>query len=246
MQIARKVCAVVPVKDARHAKARLAGVLSGAQRTQLAHAMLEDVLIALAATAADLDSILVVTVDRRAADIAVRYGAEPTAEHADAGHTAAVRAAAQRLESCGVDLLTLPADIPLVQPEDIGRLLVIHDEAAKRGGRLFGIAPARDGRGSNAIVCSPASAVPLQFGDDSFAAHLAAARACGIEPSIAHLPRVALDIDRPDDLASLLAIEAHTRTHALLRRWRHAGHDALCALDASLRSDQSALYSRSS
>ena len=165
MQIARKVCAVVPVKDARHAKARLAGVLSGAQRTQLAHAMLEDVLIALAATAADLDSILVVTVDRRAADIAVRYGAEPTAEHADAGHTAAVRAAAQRLESCGVDLLTLPADIPLVQPEDIGRLLAIHDEAAGRGGRLFGIVPARDGRGSNAIICSPAGTVPLQFGD---------------------------------------------------------------------------------
>jgi len=235
MQIARKVCAVVPVKDARHAKARLAGVLSGAQRTQLAHAMLEDVLIALAATAADLASILVVTVDRRAADIAVRYGAEPTAEHADAGHTAAVRAAAQRLESCGVDLLTLPADIPLVQPEDIGRLLAIHDEAAGRGGRLFGIVPARDGRGSNAIICSPAGTVPLQFGDDSFPAHLAAARACGIEPAIAHLPRVALDIDRPDDLASLLAIEAHTRTHALLRRWRHAGHDALCALDASLR-----------
>src|SRR3974390_3722673 len=68
MQIARRVCAVVPVKDARHAKARLAGVLSGAQRTQLAHAMLEDVLIALAATAADLASILVVTVDRKAAD----------------------------------------------------------------------------------------------------------------------------------------------------------------------------------
>ena len=235
MQIARKVCAVVPVKNARHAKARLAGVLSGAQRTQLAHAMLEDVLIALAATAADLALILVVTVDRGAADIALRYGAEPTAEQAEAGHTAAVRAAAQRLESRGLDLLTLPADIPLVQPEDIGHLLAIHAAAAGRGRRFFGIVPARDGHGSNAIICSPAGSVPLQFGDDSFPAHLAAARACGIEPSIAHLPRVALDIDRPDDLASLLAIEAHTRTHALLRRWRHAGRDALGALDASLR-----------
>ena len=146
---------------------------------------------------------------------------------------AAVSAAAQRLEAGGLDLLTLPADIPLVQPEDIRRLLAIHADAVGRGAQLFGIVPAREERGSNAVICSPARAVPLRFGDDSFPAHLAAARACGIEPVIAHLPRIALDIDRPDDLASLLAIEARTRTHALLRRWQDGGDDALGALDAT-------------
>jgi 2-phospho-L-lactate/phosphoenolpyruvate guanylyltransferase len=232
MKIGRKVCAVVPVKDAVNAKQRLAGVLSHLQRAQLAHAMLEDVLAALAATGG-LASILVVTVDRRAAGIAARYGAQVTAEQADAGHTAAVSAAAQRLDAGGLDMLTLPADIPLVRTEDIRNLLVVHADAAARGAHGFGIVPARDERGSNAVICSPAGAVPLRFGDDSFLAHLAAAQARGIEPMIARLPRIALDIDRPDDLASLLAIEARTHTHALLRRWYDGGHTALSAFDAT-------------
>ena len=44
--------AVVPVKDTRQAKQRLAGVLDRAQRQELALAMLEDVLEALAKASA--------------------------------------------------------------------------------------------------------------------------------------------------------------------------------------------------
>ena len=233
MKLSRKLCAVVPVKEAVHAKQRLAPVLSPAQRAQLAHAMLEDVLSALASMASGLASILVVTVDRTAADIATRYGAQVTAEQADAGHTAAVSAAAARLDAGGLDMLALPADIPLVQSDDIRHLLAIHADAVDRGARGFGIVPARDERGSNAVICSPAGAVPLRFGDDSFLAHLAAAQACGLDPVIARLPRIALDIDRPDDLANLLAIEARTRTHALLRRWYDGGRAALSAFDVT-------------
>jgi 2-phospho-L-lactate guanylyltransferase len=193
--------------------------------------MLEDVLAALASTG-ELASILVVTVDRQAAEIAARYGAQVSAQAADDGHTAAVSAAAARLDADGFDMLTLPADIPLVQSEDIRHLLAVHADAAGRGAQVFGIVPARDERGSNAVICAPAGAVPLRFGDDSFLAHLAAAKARGIEPVIARLPRMALDIDRPDDLARLLATEARTRTHALVRRW-HAGGAALHALDVT-------------
>lgn len=207
--------AVVPVKETRHAKVRLAAVLSHAQRRDLALAMLEDVLAAVASVS-ELAGILVVTVDPAAAALADRYDARVTSEGARDGHTGAVAAAARQLGGNG--MLALPGDIPLLEPDDIRHLLRVHRDGAPHG--AFTIAPARDERGSNAVLCSPAAAVPLRFGEDSFFPHLAAARACGIEPEVAHLPRVALDIDTPEDLALFLQTSATTRAQALLRRWR--------------------------
>ena len=158
--------------------------------------MLEDVLSALAATG-ELASMLVVTVDRGAAGVAARHGAQVTHEQADDGHTAAVAAAAARLAALGCDMLTVPADIPLLQSADIERLLAVRGEILERGARGFIIVPARDECGSNAVICSPADAVPLRFGDNSFLPHLAQAKACGIEPVVLRLPRIALDIDAP-------------------------------------------------
>jgi 2-phospho-L-lactate/phosphoenolpyruvate guanylyltransferase len=166
-----------------------------------------------------LADILVVTFDDAAARIAARYGAEVCDEHATDGHTAAVSAAARRLAREGLDMLTVPADIPLVQSPDIRRLIAVHADAVHREAGFFCIVPARDECGSNAVLASPAAAVPLRFGDDSFFPHLAAAKACGIEPLVVRLPRIALDIDTPADLALLLASPAPTRTHALLACW---------------------------
>jgi 2-phospho-L-lactate/phosphoenolpyruvate guanylyltransferase len=209
--------AVVPVKDTRQAKQRLAGVLSGAQRQELALAMLEDVLAVLARVD-ELAGILVVTADAAAAAIAARYRAGVMDEGARDGHTGAVAAAVRRLVGDG--MLTVPGDIPLLEPDDVRRLVSAHREAMRRGARAFIIAPARDEQGSNAVLCSPIGAVPLRFGEDSFFPHLAAARSSGIEPKVVRVPRIALDIDTPQDLALLLGTPARTRAHALLRRWR--------------------------
>ena len=222
----RKTCAVVPVKEGWAAKQRLARALSSAQRQELAQTMLEDVLAALAMVS-ELASILVVTADAPAADTAARYGAEISGEAARDGHTAAVAAAACRLDARGWNMITLPADIPLVQGDDIRHLLAAHRTAMEHSGRGFVIVPARDDRGSNAILCSPAGAVPLRFGNDSFFPHLAAAKASGIEPAVMRVPNVALDIDTPDDLALLLAMPVRTRTQALLARWRLELYNAL-------------------
>ena len=213
MNADRRICAVVPVKETVEAKQRLAGVLSPAQRRRLALAMAEDVLATLASVA-ELAGIAVVTADAAAAAIAVRYGARVTAEGARQGHTEAVAAAARALAHQGLDLLALPGDVPLVEPDDLRRLI----DAARRS-PAFVITPARDERGSNAVLCSPADAVPLRFGDDSFGPHLVAARARGIAPLVVPLPRIALDIDTPDDLAQFLATPSRTRTRALLAQW---------------------------
>ena len=143
-------------------------------------------------------------------------------EAATDGHSAAVAAAAARLDASGYDMLALPADIPLVQPEDISHLLLAHRKATQSDSRGFTIVPARDERGSNAVLCSPARAIPLQFGENSFLPHLAAAKGRGIEPVVVKLSRVALDIDTPGDLALLLRERAPTRTHALLTLWDQA------------------------
>ncbi|MDH3772125.1 MAG: hypothetical protein OET79_14225, partial [Nitrospirota bacterium] len=78
------------------------------------------------------------------------------------------------------------------------------------------LAPSRDERGSNAVACSPADALPLRFGDDSFLPHLHSARALGIEPQIVKRPGLALDVDTPADLAAFLAAPSDTRAYAYL------------------------------
>src|SRR5262249_35689865 len=123
-------------------------------------AMFEDVLATLGRVR-EFAGIFVVTADSSAVAIASRYGAGVLSDGAHEGHTGAVAAAARRLKSKA--MLTLPGDVPLVEEEDIGQLIDAHRDAP-----AFIIVPARDERGSNAILCSPASAVPLTFGRTAF------------------------------------------------------------------------------
>jgi 2-phospho-L-lactate/phosphoenolpyruvate guanylyltransferase len=219
MSASQGICAVVPVKDTAQAKQRLAALLPAARRQELALAMFEDV-IATISSVRELAGIVVVTVDPAAAAIAARHDARVMNEGACEGHTGAVTAAARRLAAGGFDLLTLPGDIPLVEPDDVRHLVSVHCAGAERGAGAFTIVPARDELGSNAVLCSPAGAVPLRFGDNSFFPHLDAAKAHGIEPEVVHLPRIALDIDTPEDLALFLRTPSPTRAHALLQQWR--------------------------
>jgi 2-phospho-L-lactate/phosphoenolpyruvate guanylyltransferase len=217
MNARRNIYAVVPVKDTSDAKRRLAGVLCVARRQELALAMFEDVLATLVCVR-ELAGILVVTIDPAAAAIASRYGARVSSAGAREGHTGAVVAAAGKLATEA--MLTVPGDVPLVEGDDIRELVDVHRNAACRDERAFVIVPARDERGSNAILCAPAGAVPLRFGANSFFPHLTAAKRCGIEPVVVHLPRIALDIDTPDDLALFLDTPSQTRARALLEQWR--------------------------
>ena len=196
MQASRKICAVVPVKSTAQAKQRLAALLPAARRQELALAMFEDVMAAVSGVR-ELAGIVVVTVDPAAAAIAARHGARVMSEGACEGHTGAVMTAARRLAAEGFDLMTLPGDIPLVEPDDVRHVVSVHHAAANREAGAFTIVPARDELGSNAVLCSPADAVPLRFGDNSFFPHLDAAKAHGIEPEVVKLPRIALDIDTP-------------------------------------------------
>ena len=202
---------VMPVKDLSNAKQRLAGVLSAEERRALFRAMLEDVLNALAASPG-LAGILLVARDPEARRLAEGYGARVLVEPANRGHTAASSLGARTLAREGVaGTLQLPADIPLVTPADIEALLRAHGPAP-----AVTLSPSRDRRGSNAVACSPPDLLPLRFGDDSFFPHLQRARDLGIEPRIIERPGLALDVDRPADLAAFLAAPSDTRAYAYL------------------------------
>ena len=205
------VWAVVPVKELDQAKKRLAAVLAPERRRALMLAMLEDVLAALAATPS-LGGLTVVTADAEAQRLAARYGARVFEIGARDGHSGAVTAAAKLLAAeRRLGMLTVPGDIPLLTSAEIAQLLAAH-----RAAPAFTIAPSRDERGSNAIVCSPPDGVPLRFGKNSFFPHLRAAEACGIEPTVLRLPGIALDLDTPEDLADFARLPSQTRAYALL------------------------------
>ncbi|NVO14837.1 MAG: 2-phospho-L-lactate guanylyltransferase [Rhodoplanes sp.] len=207
---APKLCAVVPVKGLVGAKQRLADVLSPDARSALAMAMAEDVLEVLA-TVPELARILVVTADATAAALARRYGCEVTDAHAGEGHTGAVTGAARRLVREGFGMITLPGDLPILNAADVSRVIAAH-----RSAPAFTIAPARDLQGSNAIACSPADAVPLRFGPDSFYPHLDAARKQGIEPTVVEAASIGFDVDEPHDLAAFARLKAQTRAGRLV------------------------------
>ncbi|MGA3401864.1 MAG: 2-phospho-L-lactate guanylyltransferase [Acetobacteraceae bacterium] len=205
------VWAAVPVKVFTGAKQRLAAMLTPAQREILAATMLEDVLAALAG-ARRLAGILVNTVEPRAVALAQRYGAHVVTDGARDGHTGAVLGLARALAAEGRAMLTLPGDIPRVTAAEIDAVV-----ASGLPAPSFTIVPAHDELGSNAVLCAPPGAVPLRFGDDSYFPHLAAARRCGIAPTIVRLPGIAMDIDHPADLRMFLrAPRLPTRTLALL------------------------------
>jgi 2-phospho-L-lactate/phosphoenolpyruvate guanylyltransferase len=211
MSDASEVWAVIPVKDTREAKQRLAPLLSAALRQTLALAMLEDVLEAVSEVKG-LGGAILVTIDPQGERLARRYGMETTADGAHDGHTGAVNAGARYLVAKGRHtLLTLPGDLPLIAAAEIEQLIAAHGPAPS-----FTIAPAHDDLGSNAVLMSPPHAVPLRFGEDSFLPHLAAARAQGIEPCVVRLPGIAFDIDNPQDLLHFLQLAPRTRAGTLI------------------------------
>lgn len=212
--VARDIVAVVPVKDFALAKQRLAGAFPPAFRRQFAGAMLRDVLEALRATEG-LAGIVVVTADPEAGLLAREHGARLLFEKEVRGLNAAVTEAAARLaaEQRG-GVLVLPSDIPAATPEEIGRLLAAHGE-----GRAVSLLRAHDGQGTNALVATPPDALGFAYGPSSFEAHLANAAALGIVPRAhesAAFPRLALDVDTPEDMARLGLLGAASHARRLL------------------------------
>ncbi len=174
--------AVVPVKVLDRAKSRLAGVLDAEARIALSLAMLSDVLSALTVVEG-LDGVAVISRDARALNLARRTDARVIFEAPDDGLNGALLAAAHILAAEGcANLLVLPADVPLASPAEISRILTAQGAAPS-----VTLVPESNGPGTNALACSPPEAIAPCFGEASFARHLDAARARGLQPKVLRL-----------------------------------------------------------
>jgi 2-phospho-L-lactate guanylyltransferase len=202
---------LVPVKDLKNAKQRLAPVLEQAARTELAQAMLQDVLDVLTAWEGRPE-VALVTRDPFALAMASRYDLQVIADPANNGETDAIATATHICEARGIaSTLVIPADIPLITVAEIRQVW----ESAPREGSV--LVPAGDGRGTNAALRSPAGLFPLKFGNDSFKPHLAAAQATGKPCVVLPLPGIGVDVDNPADLKQLLELPGETRAQRLAR-----------------------------
>jgi 2-phospho-L-lactate guanylyltransferase len=207
----RKPWAAVPIKTVRDAKQRLAPALDAHERQMLFRAMLEDVLRVLVGVEW-LAGVLVVTRDAEVQRLAERLGASILNEADSQGQTSAVTAAARALRDRTDTMLSVPADLPLVSAADLGAMWQLHATMPS-----VTLAPAHDRRGTNAVICSPPDVLAFQFGTDSFAPHLGAARACGIEPRIIERRGLGLDVDSPEDLRMFLAEPSDTLAYHWLQ-----------------------------
>jgi|HubBroStandDraft_6_1064221.scaffolds.fasta_scaffold141916_2 2-phospho-L-lactate/phosphoenolpyruvate guanylyltransferase len=205
---------LVPVKDLKNAKQRLAAILDQAARTQLAQAMLEDVLEALASWSAR-PGVALVTRDPFGLQLASRFDFEVIMDHANTSETDAIAMATHICETRHVEsTLVIPADIPFIAQEELAQ---IYASAPAQGSVLV---PASDGRGTNAAFRRPAGLFPLRFGNDSFQPHLAAAEATGMPCVVLKLAGIGIDVDNPADLKQLIDAPGQRKSQVLARQWK--------------------------
>ena len=204
---------LVPVKNLANAKQRLATVLDQPSRTELAHAMLLDVLETLSSWT-NCPEVGIVTSDPYALELARRFAFTVIPDNANISETDAIEMATRVCESRGVEsTLVIPGDIPLIQATELQTIL----DAAPEAGSV--LVPAGDARGTNAVFRRPAGLFPLRFGNDSFKPHFAAAKATGKPCVVLSFPGIAMDVDNPSDLSSLASASGETRSQRLIRQW---------------------------
>lgn len=209
---------LVPIKNTAFAKQRLASILDQPARTQLAQAMLTDVLNTLHEWK-NRPKVGIVTGDPYATKLAEEFRFEVIADTDNPGETGAIEMATRLCVERGEDsTLVIPGDIPLIT---VGELEEIFKHAPAEGSLLV---PAGDGRGTNAAYRAPADLFPLKFGNDSFKPHHAAAQATGKACVVLKLPGIAVDVDNPADLRQLPSLPGDSRAQRLARSWNLPEH----------------------
>jgi 2-phospho-L-lactate/phosphoenolpyruvate guanylyltransferase len=205
---------LLPIKDLRQAKQRLAPLLNPEERFALAQAMLADTIRAVR-DVRRADKIFVVTNYIPAMQAAEANGWELLREEQQISESVSVDAASQNCAERGVtSLLRLPLDVPLVHASDIDELLEI-DCAAP----ALVIVPSRDGTGTNAILRTPPALFPSHFGSGSFAKHCTEARRVGAQIVVRRNARLEMDVDDEADLCTLAREDLDgTETGAWLER----------------------------
>jgi 2-phospho-L-lactate guanylyltransferase len=197
------IWAIVPVKPLRRGKSRLAGMLTENQRTCLNRYLLEHVLTILKEIP-EIEHTLVVSRDPAALALTREVGGRTVLEDGAPQFNTAIKRATIVARTQGAHaVLVLPADLPLIKPSDLKKLL-------KRGKKppVVVIAPDRRQDGTNGLFVNPAGLIEYGYGPGSFKCHSERAAQSGARLEVINLPNIALDLDLPEDLEALGGLEA--------------------------------------
>jgi 2-phospho-L-lactate guanylyltransferase len=187
--------AIVPVKPLHSGKTRLANVLTQEQRTELNRRLLAHTVDALKAIP-DIEHVLVVSRDPAALSLAREHGARTVKESgAPKLNIALARATAIVKSYATRGVLIVPADLPLITPDDVRTMLKLADQPP-----VVVVAPDHRRKGTNALLVCPVGLIEYEFGTDSFRQHCQRAKQAGARLEICELPSLALDMDLPEDL----------------------------------------------
>jgi 2-phospho-L-lactate guanylyltransferase len=186
----RDTHAYVFMKPLAVSKSRLATTLTPARRELLAAAMLASTLSAV------LDAGLATTVIGGDADVRQLSEASGAAWRPEPS-IGLNQSLEEVLRTAASDhVLYLPADLPLLTPEDV--------EALRDADEGVVIAPDRWGAGTNALLLPAASGFRPALGAGSLALHMKEARRVGREAALIETPGLSFDVDTPADLDLLL------------------------------------------
>ena len=101
------------------------------------------------------------------------------------------------------EILVLPADLPLITPEDIRNFIAYSGHPPE-----VIIAPDRRKDGTNALYINPADLIDFRYGEGSFNIHLDQAKKANARIEIVEGESFALDLDLPEDLNLLHELQA--------------------------------------
>ncbi len=196
------IWAIVPVKPLRLGKSRLAGVLSDQERAILNRLFLENTLDILRRIP-EIGQTLVVSRDPAALAVAREFDARTVLEDGSPDLNGALTRAtilARNFARRGV--LVIPADIPLLSPDDLRGMFCCMDRSP-----CVVISPDRHKDGTNALMLSPGGIIPYKYGPGSFQRHCDLARKANANLEIVYNHNLALDLDTPADLNLLQSFE---------------------------------------
>ena len=195
---------VVPVKALPESKTRLASVLTESERAALTLAQLDDVLGAcVGQTGWDT---WVISPDPVVLKAAEARGARPVREEGGS-LLGAVRQVEATLPDPFDALAVVLGDLPYATRSDIRAALDMDGQVVA--------APAASDGGTNLLLRRPASAIPARFGRASFERHRWEASKRGIDLLEVRAPGLEEDLDRPEDLARLMARDHPCRTRSV-------------------------------
>jgi 2-phospho-L-lactate guanylyltransferase len=175
---------LIPVKDFTKAKARLAGVLSPADRARLAQWMAARVVAAGWPL-----PVYVVCDDEAVADWATRAGAEVLWRPGHGLNGAATDGVAAIAEAGFDTVIVAHSDLPLAH--DLAGLL--------RPGAAV-LVPDRHGDGTNVLAIPTGCGFTFSYGARSFDRHREQAVALGLPVVVEADAGLAVDVDTPDDV----------------------------------------------